>query len=1329
MRSNKLNRQNCSKTISKLRNGFFWIADLLTFRIGFKQLGATWMICAMLLPVFAAPASAAANWNRSPNAKEEDYSQFEPVNGEQSVWSRTATDLNLAVERLLTPSLEMKTLSAVSKENKAGFISDDSPKESGKLNSVENKSGEENKPVENNIVEKNAASSVKKDNRITVKENPSENIEDSKKDAAESVLPDEKSPNQSGELFTSRALPQPSPIDPPLPEDERNSVYDYQNNLGTPKAQTEADSSNPAAAIFIKHRAGIANYSFDLSLASLSGRGIDAGIGMTYNSRVWNKSYTTVSGQSANHYTYNVEQSWIAPGFTSGFGYLETNAQVRSKAVAGNPPHLNYYTEIVPQGITDSNGGRHQIQCIAAPLTYEYYPNKCTKYRSNDGTFINIPPSAFKLNNGNSQTADTSQYQNTTFIASYPNGTKIWYSGGFGTGTTRRHYPLIVQDRNGNRIKVNYKTDYSGRIDFITDTLNRKIKFYYENDTNGNPDKLVAVTIPGMGTNEEIQTVRFYYEDNFALTPKTSQGGFESSSVVTAPSTIRVLKYIYFPSTKSGFKYDYHSNYGMITKISRMVGMSVSNETSLTATGTVTNDGSWTATTEYNYPDGNTTVTDVPKYTKRTDDWQGRTAANPQETEYNYPNPQTTQIIVKDNDFDVMTETISDTAGIVNEVSVKKLFGPNRQYTQEMFKTKYFWSGRNPIKTEFTNEKGQTNAVEYEYDTYNNQTKIKEYDFAAAGSLGTLLRTTEIGYETGTNWINANLLGLVKSVKTIVGGAVVSKTLYEYDGNTLTRRDDMDTNTHSRFYNPAHPTTTEPVCPFYDDGQNAVPPDGCTIVTNPGYDGSTDYRGNVTKVGQMLDVNATTISDTNSNKTDYYYDIAGNTVSATLSCCQLKTIEYGASFEETGYAFPTKETKGTSPQLVNEATYNKNTGLVISTKDENAQTTIYEYEADTLRQSKTTYPNGGYVMTEYSDKLAPGSMIGFIRTKTTLDNTNTVQSYSYFDGRGQGLRSATETTDGWSVSAVEYDSLGRPVKSYNPFYAATPNGAIPAGTKFTEVTGYDALGRASGVKLQDDTVVNSYFNEETVTFTAPGNISITGTSSRGVDQAGKERRQIIDSLGRVVRVDEPTSAGLGSVASPNQPTYYFYDGNDNLAKVIQSDGTTTQERVFKYDSLSRLTHERQVEANPTLDDNGVYGASSPTKWTKFLKYQTNGLISEGTDARGVKTIFGYDGLNRVQSVTFSDGTPAVTYTYDQERTSFFNTGALTRVETADGGTARPDTPATATEFDYDKMGRVRAHRQMIGSQTYNLEYDYNLAGQLISEKYPSGRIVSTGYDA
>ena len=35
----------------------------------------------------------------------------------------------------------------------------------------------------------------------------------------------------------------------------------------------------------------------------------------------------------------------------------------------------------------------------------------------------------------------------------------------------------------------------------------------------------------------------------------------------------------------------------------------------------------------------------------------------------------------------------------------------------------------------------------------------------------------------------------------------------------------------------------------------------------------------------------------------------------------------------------------------------------------------------------------------------------------------------------------------------------------------------------------------------------------------------------------------------------------------------------------------------------------------------------------------------------------------------------------------------------------------------------------LGTQKYDLEYGYNLAGQLISEKYPSGRIVTNSFDA
>ncbi len=42
---------------------------------------------------------------------------------------------------------------------------------------------------------------------------------------------------------------------------------------------------------------------------------------------------------------------------------------------------------------------------------------------------------------------------------------------------------------------------------------------------------------------------------------------------------------------------------------------------------------------------------------------------------------------------------------------------------------------------------------------------------------------------------------------------------------------------------------------------------------------------------------------------------------------------------------------------------------------------------------------------------------------------------------------------------------------------------------------------------------------------------------------------------------------------------------------------------------------------------------------------------------------------------------------------------------------------------------ARKKTPWIDAQQYNLEYGYNLAGQLITEKYPSGKIVTTSYDA
>jgi YD repeat-containing protein len=51
------------------------------------------------------------------------------------------------------------------------------------------------------------------------------------------------------------------------------------------------------------------------------------------------------------------------------------------------------------------------------------------------------------------------------------------------------------------------------------------------------------------------------------------------------------------------------------------------------------------------------------------------------------------------------------------------------------------------------------------------------------------------------------------------------------------------------------------------------------------------------------------------------------------------------------------------------------------------------------------------------------------------------------------------------------------------------------------------------------------------------------------------------------------------------------------------------------------------------------------------------------------------------------------------------------------------------EVSFDAMRNVLASNQVTAGQTYSFSYGYNLAGALLSETYPSGRVVTTGYDA
>ena len=102
----------------------------------------------------------------------------------------------------------------------------------------------------------------------------------------------------------------------------------------------------------------------------------------------------------------------------------------------------------------------------------------------------------------------------------------------------------------------------------------------------------------------------------------------------------------------------------------------------------------------------------------------------------------------------------------------------------------------------------------------------------------------------------------------------------------------------------------------------------------------------------------------------------------------------------------------------------------------------------------------------------------------------------------------------------------------------------------------------------------------------------------------------------------------------------------------------------------------------------------------------------------VKTL-SYDGINRLSSIQYSDGTPAQSYQYDTGGAAAFALDRVTKI--IDG--------ANSQTFTYDNWGQTRSVSHLIDSNTYLVQYAYNAAGELSSITYPTNRIVSQNYDA
>ncbi len=538
--------------------------------------------------------------------------------------------------------------------------------------------------------------------------------------------------------------------------------------------------------------------------------------------------------------------------------------------------------------------------------------------------------------------------------------------------------------------------------------------------------------------------------------------------------------------------------------------------------------------------------------------------------------------------------------------------------------------------------------------------------------------------------------------------ASITEMDYLYDANYKARNINGLVSA-TRVLDPTNTSVIKAKSEITYDGVSLLDESESTRWVNP----STNYRGLVTKTRSWHDITGNLYIDTSAQ-----YDLMGNLRYSWDGRNNLSEVQYLSDYD---YAFPTKTitpvpdsngTYGANTTLETTMTYDFDTALPLTVTDSNGAVTEMEYVDPLFRQTKTIAANDAETITEYGAGTSASTR--WVKVKSQIDATNWKEALSWFDGLGRGVRSQSVDAESGDVFSLTcYDNMGRVSKATNPFRGyTTQDCSTTSGLEWTTNT-YDTAGRPWKVTTPDGAEV------ETTYGLAATSSYLLGTVVTVEDQADKQRRSIKNALGQLKRVDEPTTSGmaLGTLTAPNQATLYSYDTLGKMVRVQQG----SQNRYFMHDAMGRMLRlsQPEQETNTSLNTSGNPDNNS---WTAGFTYDNNGNVLTTTDAKNTTITSTYDRLNRAVSRTYSDGTPTVTNYYD-------GTGLSSVPDDSKGKLTKVSSSVSVSKYtSFDDAGRLLESKQETDGNTYTSGYQYNLAGALTQETYPSGRVVKNELD-
>jgi len=472
----------------------------------------------------------------------------------------------------------------------------------------------------------------------------------------------------------------------------------------------------------------------------------------------------------------------------------------------------------------------------------------------------------------------------------------------------------------------------------------------------------------------------------------------------------------------------------------------------------------------------------------------------------------------------------------------------------------------------------------------------------------------------------------------------------------------------------------------------------------------TDPLGNVTSYAYDASRDLLSTTDPENKVTRYTYDGAGNMLTATDPAGQVTAYTYTLLNKIASLTDPEGE--------ISTFAYDDR-GNLTATTDPAGATTRQEYDAagNVVRRTSalgnvtlSTYESAGNLTSltdpaTLSTSFAYDAMGNMIRR---TDASGAVTTFTY-DSRGRLLSTAgpdggtvatsydangnrvSQTDQKGQITRYEYDANGRQARMIDPAGGVTTYSYGSSGCPSC-AAGIDRL-----ISITDPSGHTTHFEYDllgrrTAETDALGNTALSAYDSRGnlivrTDAAGRTTRYEYDALSRRTTVTDPLNGVVRTT----------FTASGRTASITDANGVATS---YEYDDTGRVT--RTV---------------SPDAGVVTYVHNADGTLKTKTDANGIVTSYTYDADSRLTQITFPSASQNVSYGYD----------ALTS-ENGRGRLTSMTDPTGTTVYHYDIQRRVVREVQTILGVSYTKRYQYDLAGNLTSITYPSGRVVTSFYN-